>query len=87
MFCKKSCSNQSKLEDNIPVIKYSVKREKIKFLHKRDTAAIGKSFIQDKKLKMFFFTPEPKLRKLLTLLKDVYPKKLKKIIREFILRN
>ena len=53
-----------------PIIKYWVRREKIKFLYKSETTAYWKKFHVklDKKEKIFFCTPKPsKFQEILTL--------------------
>ena len=69
-----------------PVIKYWVRREKIKFLYKSETTAYWKRFPvkSDKKQKTLFCTPKfSKFQEILTLnigdgAKQIYPKKQKK---------
>ena len=75
-----------------PIIKYKVRIEKIKFLHKRKTTAIGKSHEKSgKKQAIFFCTPVSKFQKISTLsicdgAKQIYPKKQKKILRKNTVR-
>ena len=69
-----------------------MRRKKIELLHKWETTAIGKGFMQNhkKKQKIFFCTPVTKFLKISTLIicneaKQIYPKKQKKSFLEKIL--
>ena len=77
----------------IPIIKYLVGTEKVKFLHKMEATANGKSFVQNriKSRKYFYVQPASKLQKISTLnicdgTKQIYPKKQKMILRRDTLR-
>ena len=70
-----------------PIIKYQVRREKIKFFFKVETTVLGKSFMQNwiKSRKYFFCTPVSKIQKISTSnicngAKLIYLKKQKKEI-------
>ena len=69
-----------------------MRREKIKFLHKRETTAIGKSFMQNQiKSRNIILHTSINFHKTSTLNncdggKQIYPKKQKKILREDILQ-